>query len=230
MVGVVILRKHGRKLYKVIDSIKFLFRPIVRHIKLTRVEMEWRKCNGHNYTHANSIFTLNKVSVGKQTYGLLNIYDYENSQEGLEIGSFCCIADNVTFILGGEHHPDYIMNYPFTFHMKGTDAIVDRRTKGKIVIEDDVWIGYGATILSGVKIGQGAVIAAGTVVTKDVPPYAVYTNRGIVKYRFDEDIVMTLRELDLSRVDYDMVAGNFSIFYSKCGNREKEELKKLLNR
>ena len=68
------------------------------------------------------------------------------------------------------------------------DGIDEATSKGDIIVQDDVWIGYGATILSGLTIGQGAVIAAGSVVTKDVTPYSVVAGvpARVIKYHFGE--------------------------------------------
>lgn len=81
-----------------------------------------------------------------------------------------------------------VSTYPFKrklFH-GGEEAV----SKGDIIVGDDVWVGYGATILSGVHIGQGAVIAAGAVVNKDVPPYAIVGGipAKVIKYRFSESV------------------------------------------
>jgi serine acetyltransferase len=69
--------------------------------------------------------------------------------------------------------------------------------KGDITIENDVWIGAKATVMSGIKIGNGAVVAAGSVVTKDVPPYAIVAGNPakIVKYRFDESQIEKLLQI-----------------------------------
>jgi virginiamycin A acetyltransferase len=195
--------------------IKDLLRPIKHQIKLAIFKKEWRKHNSHNYTIANSIFTMEKVSVEKNTYGLLNITDYENSLESLSIGNYCCISDNVKFILGGEHHPQYLSNYPFKMHLSEFNAIDDRKSKGPIIIGDDVWIGYGSIILSGVTIGQGAVIAAGSVVTKNVPPYAVYTTNRIIKYRFSPEIIEKLLKLDYNKINYELVKEHIELFYTE---------------
>ena len=69
-----------------------------------------------------------------------------------------------------------------------------------IIIEDDVWIGYGTVILSGVKIGQGAVIGAGSVVRRDVPPYAIYVGDKVIKYRFNEKIIEKLLSINYSKL------------------------------
>lgn len=210
------------------ESFKLLLRPIVRHIKLTKCNAQWRKKNQHNYTVANSIFDVNKVQVGKETYGLLNVYTYENQQEHLTIGNYCCIANEVTFILGGEHHPQFPSNYLFKLHISGMNHADEQRTKGPIIVGDDVWFGYGATILSGVNIGQGAVIAAGTVVSKDVPAYAVYTNKGIVKYRFDNQTINKMKNVDFSKVEYELVRDNIELFYSVCSEKSADKLNLLI--
>ncbi|WP_461206046.1 CatB-related O-acetyltransferase [Clostridium sp. DL1XJH146] len=206
---------------------RFLLRPVVRHIKLTILNSKWRKLNSHNYTRANSLFTLEKVHIGKETYGLLNIVDYENLNEKLTIGCFCSIADNVTFMLGGEHHPQYISNYPFKMHIRDFDAEDDRTTKGPITIGDDVWIGYNCVILSGVTIGQGAVIAAGSIVCKDVPPYAIYTTNRVIKYRFSDEIIKKLLLFNYKDLEYPFVKDNIFLFYNTCTEHLVNELIKI---
>lgn len=113
----------------------------------------------------------------RYTYGLENI-KVKDWGEGadVKVGSFCSIADNVTIFIGGNHRTDWVTTYPFghinqnvfPWHGKGHPA-----TKGDVVIGNDVWIGSGSTILSGIKIGDGAVIAANSVVVKDIPAYAI---------------------------------------------------------
>ena len=122
----------------------------------------------------------------------------------LSIGSYCSIAGNVSFILGGEHKMDTLSTFPFERHVFGICNEImndDKSSKGPIIVDDDVWIGHGVTILSGVHIGQGAVVGAGSVVTKDIPPYAVYTGNSVKRYRFSKDIVKELLRIDYSRID-----------------------------
>ncbi|MBM6929940.1 CatB-related O-acetyltransferase [[Clostridium] spiroforme] len=85
----------------------------------------------------------------------------------------------------------------------GTSAI----SKGSITVSDDVWIGTRAIILSGVNIGQGAIIAAGSVVTKDVPAYAVVAGipARIIKYRFSNEMINLLLKFDFSKLDKDFI-------------------------
>lgn len=113
----------------------------------------------------------------------------------LKIGSFCSIADEVVIFLGGNHRPDWVTTYPFNWVFKEFDNIKGHpATKGNVVIGNDVWVGRGACILSGITIGDGAVIGANTVVTKSVDPFAVVVgNPGkMVKKRFSDEIVKKL--------------------------------------
>lgn len=131
-----------------------------------------------------------RVTVGRYTYGDPKFLLW-GSEDRIDIGSFCSIAQNVTVFGGGEHNVDWITTYPlriaFGHVLAGKDG--HPKTKGKTTVGSDVWVGYGAVILSGVTIGDGAVIGAGSVVTKDVPPYAIVAGNParLIRYRFNED-------------------------------------------
>lgn len=161
------------------------------------VKDQWLQKNKHNDTtleYCRNI-SLDSIIVGTYTYGPLNVIGFGQNGEGLSIGSFCSIAREVVFLLGGEHNYRLLTTYPFHNKFEGkTEAI----TKGTIIVEDDVWIGYRSTILSGVHIGQGAVIAAGSIIAKDVPPYAISNGREIIKYRFDTQTIQKLLCFDFS--------------------------------
>ena len=177
------------------SSLRMLCSKFKGWIKLELFYCMWRRRNRDNFTRPGNLFDASAVSVGEGSYGLLNVFTYGNPEEKLEIGRYCSIARNVTFLLGGEHHPECISNYVWRLcYGKNKDIMADKRTKGKIVLEDDVWIGIGATILSGVRIGQGAIVASGAVVNKDVPPYAIVGGvpAKVIKYRFSDDIIKKL--------------------------------------
>lgn len=113
--------------------------------------------------------------------------------------------------VGGGHTTDTISTYPFLqkFYGKG-DAI----TNGPIVLDDDVWIGDAAVIMSGVHIGQGAVIGAGAIVTTDIPPYAIAVGSPakVIKYRFSEVIIKKLKQLDYTKLSKEWIMTNMDYF------------------
>lgn len=166
-------------------------------LKLYFFNRRWRKENQHNMTRAGLLFPINQVHVGKGTYGEINAKFYGNPMEKLVIGNYVSIADEVYFCMGGEHQIQNTTNYPFSELFFKDEKPV---TKGAIVIEDDVWIGCRTTILSGVRIGKGAVIAAGSIIHKDVPAYAVIASDRIIKYRFSKSVCDKLRLLDYSKL------------------------------
>ena len=106
------------------------------------------------------------------------------------IGRYCAIAAGVSFMPGGNHRTDWVSTYPFRLRYGLDGALRDGHptTKGDITVGNDVWIGSDALILSGLTIGDGAVVAAKTVVTKDVPPYAIVAGNPsrVVSMRFTE--------------------------------------------
>lgn len=121
-----------------------------------------------------SIFKKNSVSIGDYVFIGAKAHFCANVQ----IGHFTMIATNVA-VVGGDHRFDMV-GVPTRFTGR------DRKEKLFTIIEDDVWVGHGTIIMSGVKIGRGAIVAAGSVVTKDVPPYAVVGGvpAKLIRYRF----------------------------------------------
>ena len=172
----------------------------------------WRKNNGHNQTSAGNIFNDKLVSVGKYTYGQLNVLTFDDKTK-LNIGNFCSIGPNVWFIPSADHSLNHISTYPYKVNVLG--EALEGVAKGDIIVEDDVWIGLGATILSGVRIGQGAVIAAGAVVSKDVPPYAIVagTPAKPLKNRVSDDIISFLLTLDYKALDEKMIKEHINDLY-----------------
>lgn len=182
-------------------------------IELQKVKSKWKKRNQHNYTEAGKLFDISRVYVGEMTYGTLNVYTFNGDSSKLTIGRFCSIAENVSFIVGGEHNINTISSYPFKQRI--LDTGIDSFGKGDIVVEDDVWFGFGSMILSGVHIGQGAVIAAGALVTEDVPPYAIVGGvpAKVIKYRFEPDIIDELLKVDYGRLTKEMIEGHVDDLY-----------------
>jgi acetyltransferase-like isoleucine patch superfamily enzyme/glycosyltransferase involved in cell wall biosynthesis len=161
----------------------------------------WREINPQTETHLARIFDLSVIRVGRYTYGPLDVRYFHAPEEHLEIGDFVSIAEEVKFILGGDHPGDMVSTFPLLVKIFG--ATHEATTKGPIVIQDDVWIGTGATILSGVTVGKGAIVAAEAVVTKSVPPYAVVggSPARVLKYRFSEPVIKKLMSFNYKRFD-----------------------------
>lgn len=115
------------------------------------------------------------LQIGRHTYGQPIVHTYKGSEALVKIGSFCSISPGVMFITGGIHPTDWVSLYPFRarFNLDGKFRDGMPRTNGNIIVGNDVWIGTEAMILSGVTIGDGAVIAARSLVTRDVPAYAL---------------------------------------------------------
>jgi acetyltransferase-like isoleucine patch superfamily enzyme len=178
---------------------------------------EWRALNTHNDTTIIQIvgnLDPNKVKVGRKTYGGLTIYGFDISRESLTIGSFVSIAANVTFILGGNHGYDALSTYPFKAQYLQE---IEAQTKGPVVIEDDVWIGHGSIILSGVTIGRGSIIAAGSVISKSVSPYSIVGGNPakFIKLRFDQDVVEKLMEFDFANISDQLIFQKMEVLYKK---------------
>ena len=161
---------------------------------------QWRNANLHNETICTHPIPLQKVSVGRRTYGAITAMHWGHPDEFLKIGSFCSIGGGVEFMLGGNHAMDGLSTFPVKVKYLGHAH--EALTKGPIVVGDDVWIGNRATILSGTKIGQGAVIGACAVVSGHVPPYAVVAGNPakIVRYRFIPEVIEKMLELNYDEV------------------------------
>lgn len=176
---------------------------------------KWRKLNSHNRTVPGNYFPAEMVSVGRGTYGPLNII-YSKGSSVVQIGSFCSIAKEVAFIINNEHPLELLSTFPFKTIVMGM-SVSEANAKGDIIIHDDVWIGFRAIILSGVSIGQGAVVGAGAVVTKDVPPYSIVGGvpAKIIGWRFDESLRESLSTFDYSKVDEKYVEEHLELLYQK---------------
>lgn len=136
-----------------------------------------------------------------QKNNVLYHYPYVNNDK-LIIGKFCSIACNAKFIFNSANHTlNSLSTYPFPIFpeewdntMKITEAWDN---KGDIVIGNDVWIGYEAVIMSGVHIGDGAIIGTRALVTKDVPPYAIVggVSAKLIRKRFENSVIEDLLKI-----------------------------------
>ncbi|WP_257674866.1 CatB-related O-acetyltransferase [Clostridium felsineum] len=154
------------------------------------------------------------------------LYQYPINKDKLVIGKFCSIACGAKFLMtSGNHSLKSLSTYTFPIfndewdmNLKVTDAWDN---KGDIVIGNDVWIGYEAVIMSGVTIGDGAIIGTRAVVTKDVPPYTIVGGvpAKIIKKRFSESIISKLLQLNWWNWSYEKIQLNIKNIQE--GNIEK---------
>lgn len=192
----------------------FILDFIINKVKRKFFFYKWRKLNKHNTTSPINEFTISNVSVGKNTYGGLYVLSF-NDCSHLYIGSYCSIAPSVAFVLSADHYTRNISSFPYKVKVMG--EAFEGVSKGDIIVDDDVWIGYGATILSGVHIGQGAVIAAGAVVTSDIPPYAIVGGvpAKVIKYRFEPKLIEDLLKIDYNKLTKEEIEKNINNLYTE---------------
>ncbi len=185
----------------IIDKIPLL-RTLARSLRLRRLQKQWRRRNAHNATVLCEPFPLDIVTVGRGSYGELHVMSHYPETERLVIGDYVSIAPDVHILLGGNHQTRTLFTYPIRSRVIGGHCAEDARTRGTVTIGDEVWIGYGATILSGVTVGRGAVVAAKAVVTRDVPPFAVVGGNParIIRYRLPQETVALLDGLRLADI------------------------------
>ena len=163
--------------------------------------------------YKTSCFIKNVVQAPNITIGDYTYYDDTNHPEAFEknnilfnypefgdrlvIGKFCAIASGTQFIMGpANHRISSVTTYPFNvfgglWSERTPDHLSQLPRKGDIIIGNDVWIGRESVIMPGVTIGDGAIIAAYSVVTKDVPPYGVAGGNParLVRKRFDDELI-----------------------------------------
>ena len=193
---------------------------------------KFRKKYPYSYViPSNNSCPIELISCGKYSYGRPKILSFENKNEKLEIGNFVSIAENVTFILSGGHYTNSFTTFPVKTRIF-QEKLSETLCKGPIKVGDDVWIGYGATILSGVTIGQGAVIAAGSVVVKDVEPYSVVGGNPakLIKYRYSTEIIKEMRKIDFSKIEPEDLKDIQDLIYKKLDMNILDEIKKHLEK
>lgn len=152
------------------------------------------------------------------------LYQYPINHDKLIIGKFCSIACGAKFIFNSANHTlSSLSTYPFPIFFEEWGLDVKNITnawdnKGDIVIGNDVWIGYEAVIMSGVTIGDGAIIGTRAVVTKDVPPYTIVGGvpAKLIRKRFSEDVISCLLEIRWWDWSKERIAENINAIQSGC--------------
>ena len=163
------------------------------------------------------------IIVGKHTYGMKNIdVKWWDGTKYIYIGAFSSIGENVTMYLGNgmSHHTHYFSTFPFgilctdIFSAPMDCSII---SNGHIHIGNDVWICDNVTVVSGVKIGDGAIIACNSHVIKDVEPYGIYGGNPatLIKYRFEDCTVQRLLKMEWWNWDDKTINENLALLYNE---------------
>ncbi|MCB2309349.1 CatB-related O-acetyltransferase [Clostridium estertheticum] len=197
------------------------------------------RSNDNQTIYLKNVITRDNIKVGDYTiYNDFNndprdfeennvLYQYAVNNDKLIIGKFCSIACKAKFLMtSGNHTMKSLSNYTFPIFYEEWDLPVSHITdawdnKGDIEIGNDVWIGYDAIIMSGVKIGDGAIIGTRAVVTKDVPPYTIVGGvpAKVIKKRYDDETISKLLEIKWWNWTYEKIQAN--IKYIQSGNIDK---------
>lgn len=202
------------KFLKVINHLKIEF---TKYFNGAFKQIQWRIDNKHNHTIISKQIKNPKIIVvGRQSYGTINVESYENKSEKLIIGDFVSIANNSKFILGGNHKIDTFTTFPLKAHYINEFSEDDAQTKGPIIVEDEVWIGHSVIILSGVRVGKGAIVATGSVVTKDVLPFSIVGGNPakFIKWRFPEELIEIRSKYNLNDFTEEDIKNNLHLFYN----------------
>jgi len=187
-----------------------------------------------NLVFLKNIITRPNIVVGSYTYydDMKDAYNFEKNVlyhfefigDKLILGNFCAIASDVKFIMnGGNHELSPISTFPFGIFGEGWEAVnegvnVSEKypNKGDMIIGNDVWIGHNATLMPGIKVGNGVVIASESVVTKDVPDYAIVGGNPaqVIRMRYDDDTVRRLLDIAWWNWDADKITAHLKIINS----------------
>ena len=196
-------------------------KEILRLYKAGIRKAKWRKMHPDSDTIPMNTFDFNHVEIGRASYGELNVVDFGGNCK-LIIKNYVSLAQHVTFVLNADHYIDHISTYPFKVKILQT-MNSESFGKGDIIVDDDVWIGYGATILSGVHIGQGAVVAAGAVVSHDVPPYAIVGGvpAKVIKYRFEPEMIEELLKVDYGKLSKEDIENHIDELYVELKDKRQ---------
>ena len=149
------------------------------------------------------------------------LYHFPFIGDKLIIGKFCALARGVKFIMNGANHKiSGISTYPFYIFGQGWENVMPAAEelpyKGDTEIGNDVWIGYEALFMPGVKIGHGAIISSRSVVTGDVPAYAIVGGNPakVIRYRFDAETIAKLEDIAWWNWPVEKISRNLSLIVS----------------
>ncbi|MGX5857990.1 CatB-related O-acetyltransferase [Dyadobacter jiangsuensis] len=228
---------------KILKLTIILFEPIIRYCRETylasRYLFSYPNCSiGKNVRIYNTRLDINNVINKNTRLSNCEIGSYSYLSENCEfknvnVGKFCSIGPNVVVGLGNHPSREFISSHPIFYspHKQCGKTFADKsyfKEMHDTIIGNDVWIGANVVIPGGIRIGDGAIVAAGAVVTKDIPPYAIVGGvpAKIIKFRFDNLTIETLLELKWWDADEARLRDNFKDFHSI---RFLQQLQRRLN-
>lgn len=195
----------------------------------------------HKLCFLKNIVTNPNIMVGDYTYydDFEDVYNFEKNVkyhfdfigDQLIIGKFCMIASGAQFIMnGGNHLSEAISAYPFAIFGNGWEGAMEGKSyphKGNTVIGNDVWIGHNATIMPGLTIGDGAIVATNATVTRDVPPYAIVGGNPaqVIRKRFSDEQIEALLQVQWWNWDIQKITDHVQVLTGA----DVEKLKELID-
>lgn len=169
------------------------------------------------YKQKDFIFARSKKHIsfwGEYTYGKPNIVNFDGVSK-LTVGRYCSFSDNISILLGANHKRDCIPTFPLS-KIDANASPTETNDKGDVIIGNDVWIGYGATLIGPITIGDGAIIGAGAVVVRDVPAFAVAVGipAKVVKNRFDDAKIVEIKQMQWWNWDLEKAKANLALLFN----------------
>ena len=165
------------------------------------------------------------------------LFNYPEFGDRLIIGKFCAIASCTRFIMGpANHRMSSVTTYPFhvfggVWSERTPDHLSELPRKGDIVVGNDVWLGRESVVMPGVHIGDGAIVAAYSVVTRDIPPYCIAGGNParLIRQRFSDELTALLLQLRWWDFDPETLAEVLPLLCEPDLEKAAQELKKYLN-
>lgn len=132
------------------------------------------------------------LTLGRHSY-IASPYHINGNMAKMTVGNYCSIAANCIIDLGFQHNYKNVTTFPL--HLMDASFPSNIWCRGDIVVQNDVWIGHAVTLMSGITIGNGAIIGANTTVRRDVEPYEIYTGTDRRKFRFEQHTINSLERI-----------------------------------
>ncbi len=209
-----------------------IFDIIIAKIHWYFKRKRWKQLNPRNKTFLLNDVNLALIKVGDFSYGGLEVYSWGTRGEMLQIGRFVSIASGVKFLLGGNKHTDHFLMNPTRNLFFDKSVRPFGYSKGPIIVEDDVWLCTDVTVLSGVTIGKGAICMAGSMITKDVPPFAIVSGipAKVVRYRFSPELQKEMLNIDFLSLNEDALKHLDTLLHTSLTPEILSQIKDYLGR